>query len=291
MSNDTKWLDIKKDYLKRTVNGEKVVLSQLAKEHGVKASTLRSRKNRENWDDFLKSVATEFKENNKSVATGKVEENNQKSKTGNRQKQNTDTDIDRANLNRRINMLGNTNAINNKGGPGAKKGNKYAEKHGFYSEYLPEETMALFNDLEEMNELDLLWDSIKLKYAAIIRAQKIMFVADKNDTTKEIKKLKTVEGMSLSEEKEWEIQFAWDKYSTFLQAQSRAMGELRSLIKQYNDLIDKGLATREQELRIKKLEVEIDNMTSDKDGQESEDWVNAIKEIAAKRKKESGKDG
>ena len=46
-----------------------------------------------------------------------------------------------------------------------------------------------------------------------------------------------------------------------------------------------------EKMKVKKLEVEIDNMTSDKDGQESEDWVNAIKEIAAKRKKESGKDG
>ncbi|ASC83612.1 hypothetical protein CDA59_14735, partial [Bacillus subtilis] len=34
-------------------------------------------------------------------------------------------------------------------------------------------------------------------------------------------------------EEEYEFQFAWDRHATFLNAQSRAMGELRGLIKQF----------------------------------------------------------
>lgn len=38
---------------------------------------------------------------------------------------------------------------------------------------------------------------------------------------------------------EYEFQFAWDRQASFLNAQSRAMSELRSLIKQYDEMIHK----------------------------------------------------
>ncbi|NUJ16454.1 hypothetical protein FKN04_07560 [Bacillus glycinifermentans] len=43
-----------------------------------------------------------------------------------------------------------------------------------------------------------------------------------------------------------QIQFAWDRHTTFLNAQSRAMGELRSLIKQFDQL-----AHEEDERRLR----------------------------------------
>lgn len=289
MSNDTKWLEIKKEYLKRTVDGEKVVLSDLAKKYGVKVTTLRSRKSREKWDEFLENVATNLSNESNTVATEDDEKSNETDKSPKKASNKADTDSKaKEKIKRSIGQLGNKNAIGNKGGHGAPKGNKRAEKHGFYAKYLPGETMELFDDLEEANQLDLLWDSIKLKYAAIIRAQKIMFVENKDDITKYLKKHKVIKGMSFTEEKEWELQFAWDKYATFLNAQSRAMGELRSLIKSYNELVDRGLATQEQELRVQRLQLEIDKISGDNKGQETEDWVKAIEEIAAKR---SGKDG
>lgn len=286
MSNDAKWLEIKKEYLKRTVDGEKVVLSELAKKHGVKPGTLRSRKNREKWDEFLENVATRFKETNSNVATDSNKNSNNSNKEKEKRSTKSRNKTVRANIKRSISQLGNKNAVGNCNAP--PKGNKRAEKHGFYSKHLPDETMELFDDLEEANQLDLLWDSIKLKYAAIIRAQKIMFVKDKEDMTEHLKKHKVIKGMSFTEEKEWELQFAWDKYATFLNAQSRAMAELRSLIKSYNELVDKGLATKEQELRVKKLQLEIDKMAGDDTGQETEEWVKAIEKIAAKRRGKNG---
>lgn len=257
MSGETKWLEIKKEYLNRRVDGEKVNLAELARQNGVKASTLRSRKNREAWDDFLESVATLPGNENESVATGRQDKKGSKGKKTGKKGQNNRNKT-KANIKRSIAMQGNKNAVGNSNAPPL--GNKRAEKHGFYAKYLPADTLELFDEIEEMNQLEFIWNSIKLKYAAIIRAQRIMFVKDQEDTTEHLRKHKVIKGMSYTEEKEWELQFAWDKYATFLQAQSRAMGELRSLIKQYDELCRSEMATEEQKLRIRKLKVDIERI-------------------------------
>lgn len=120
-------------------------------------------------------------------------------------------------------------------------GNKNAEKHGFFTKWLPEETMAILDDMSK-DPLDLLWDNIQLQYAAIIRAQKLMYVKDQKDKTKE---------MIVVGEK-WEIQQAWDKHETFMSAQSRSMKTLQSMIRDYEDLLSKrsGPASEEQRARI-----------------------------------------
>lgn len=285
MSGDTKWLEIKKEYLRRTVDGEKVVLTKLAKKHGVKPATLRSRKNREKWDDFLENVATHFDETGNGVATGNDSNNevraNDKKEKGEKSRNKTKEKIKRS-----IGQLGNKNAAGNSNAP--PKGNQRARKHGFYAKYLPADVYDIFNDIEDMSQLDIIWSSIKLKFASIIRAQNIMYVESKDEMIKELKKKKVIEGMSYTEEKEWEFQFAWDRYATFLNTQSRAFSELRGLIKQYNELVDRDGATEEQRLRIQKLQIEVDKMAGDKNGKETEKWVKAIEEIAAKRR---GKDG
>ncbi|BDR66989.1 phage terminase small subunit [Clostridium tetani] len=68
------WKNIKKEYIK--LNGD-VKLKEFAKEHGVKYSTLRSRKNRENWDSEInKDVATKSATQQKNVATENKTKNN-----------------------------------------------------------------------------------------------------------------------------------------------------------------------------------------------------------------------
>ena len=146
---------------------------------------------------------------------------------------------------------GNKNAVGNNGG--APSDNKNAEKHGFFSKWLPEETREIIGAIETSNPLDLLWDNIQLQYAAIIRAQKLMHVKDQKDLTKELKRQKESSGeMSDSWEKEYELQFAWDKHANFLQAQSRAMKTLESMIRQYDDMLHKDWdsVTEEQKARI-----------------------------------------
>ncbi|MBZ4656492.1 MAG: phage protein [Thermoanaerobacter sp.] len=155
--------------------------------------------------------------------------------------------------------IGNKNAVGNNGGAPPK--NKNAEKHGFFSKYLPEETIDIIQEIKEKNPLDILWENIQIQYAAIIRAQKIMFVKDRNDKT--VEKVEERRGKVIGER--WEVQQAWDKQANFLQAQSRAMAELRNMIKQYEELCNSELVTEEQKMRIKKLKVEIERVEGDEE--------------------------
>ncbi|MEK4219972.1 phage terminase small subunit [Bacillus sp. FSL L8-0222] len=150
---------------------------------------------------------------------------------------------------------GNKNAVGNNGG--APQKNQNAVTHGFFSKFLPDETLEIMEEIQERSPADMIWDQIQIQYAAIIRAQRIMFVQDKDDLAKELKKAKYVyqsqedeDGNEYFEksiaEEELEIQFAWDRHATFLNAQSRAMGELRGLIKQFDQL-----AHEEDERRLK----------------------------------------
>lgn len=85
-----------------------------------------------------------------------------------------------------------------------------------------------------------------IQYTAIIRAQKIMYVAYDDSLSKEVSKWSSSEGGS---SEEYAIQYAWDKQANFMNAQSRAMSTLANLIKQFVSIAD------EQDERRKKLEL------------------------------------
>ncbi|HBH1171905.1 TPA: hypothetical protein KRK37_003543 [Clostridioides difficile] len=163
-------------------------------------------------------------------------------------------------INKRGAPFSNKNSV----GHGAPKENKNAEKFGFFSKYLPEETRELIQEISIKDKFDILWEQITIQYAAIIRAQKIMYVKDKEEMIKELKKHESTEN---GEKTEYEFQFAWDRQASFLNAQSRAMSELRSLIKQYDEMIHKdwNLATEEQRARVKVLKSKINNQESKED--------------------------
>ena len=146
----------------------------------------------------------------------------------------------------------NTNAVGNSGGGPA--GNQKARTHGLYAKYVPEETLEIMDGERDKSTLDSLWESICLQKAAIVRAQRIMFVRDAADITKVQKRLKSGRG---GKEVEFELQLPWDKQATFLKAQSRAMGTLNNMIKQYDEMCRQGLADEEQRLRIAKLKAEV----------------------------------
>lgn len=146
---------------------------------------------------------------------------------------------------------GNKNAVGNDGG--APEGNKNAERHGFFAKWLPPETMEIMQSIERSDPLNLLWDNIQLQYTAIMRAQKIMYVKDQKDMSK----VMTTDGENSTT---YAIQQAWDKHANFLQAQSRAMSELRSMVKQYEELCKSDLATEEQKERIRLVKAQADKL-------------------------------
>ncbi|MDN4877188.1 phage terminase small subunit [Bacillus cereus] len=167
---------------------------------------------------------------------------------------------------------GNKNAVNNRGG--AKKGNKNAvgnsggaaplrngnaATHGLYRKYLPRELYDLKEELEEAiknDPLSILWESIMLQHAQIIHAQRIMFVKDNKDMTKELRKNKLSES---GFEEEWEIQFAWDKQASFLNAQSKALSTLSALIRDFDRLAN---IDDERRAKLEFIQVQIDKIKS-----------------------------
>ncbi|WP_263531574.1 phage terminase small subunit [Salmonella enterica] len=221
------WEDIKKEY-----ETTSITLKELAEKHGVKLGTLKSRKSREGWE----RDATERKDATK-VATAK--------KGATKKKQ--------------TNRSGNPNPKNQ-----FTKRNRAAVTHGLFSKYLPEGTLEIMESINDRSAADLLYDQIQIQYAAIIRAQKIMWVNDEFDTTIEEKKSASGDGFSTTE---YEIAFAWDKQANFMNAQSRAMGELRSLIKQFNDIAheddERRLKLEQMQLNADKTKAEIEKLSSD----------------------------
>ncbi|GAK03109.1 terminase small subunit, YqaS homolog [Geomicrobium sp. JCM 19037] len=85
---------------------------------------------------------------------------------------------------------------------------------------------------ENEDQIAKLKRNIAIQEAAIIRSQKIMYVDDKNELIKELKKKQkgNVSG------EEWEIQFAWDRQGNYLNSLSRAMTTLVSMYKQLDEL-------------------------------------------------------
>ena len=150
--------------------------------------------------------------------------------------------------------------MGNSGGPPV--GSQNALKHGLFAKYLPLDMIGVIEDIETITPIEILWGNICIKYAAIIRAQKIMFIESEN-ADKQIESVtQTVEesdqfGNTKRIEKHVDTITADIRMEKFLKAQSRAMDTLARLIKQYDELCKSELATEEQKARIAKLKNDV----------------------------------
>lgn len=204
-----------------------MLLKDIAEQLELSDSQIRKWKNQDKWDDQLKGNVTKSK--------GNVTKRNRGAPIGN----------------------------NNAKGHGAPKQNQNATTHGFFSKFLPEETLEIMEAMNERSPADLIWDQIQIQYAAIIRAQRIMHVESKDEMIKELKKHKDTEW---GEEVEYEFQFAWERQAQLLTAQSRAIGELRSSIRQFVEMADQDderrLKLEQMQLSIDKKKAEIEKLGS-----------------------------
>lgn len=220
----TDWKKIRKEY-----ETSKMTMKDLAEKHNVKYSTLRSRKNREEWQ--------------RGVATN-------------------DATDDATKKDGRGAPKGNQNA---KGNPGNKNAspppnNKNAVSHGLFANWMPEETLEIIRELSQKSPADMIWENILIQYTAIIRAQKIMYVMDSYDDVNNITAirldpiLQDDEGnpVRIEEKREWHM--AYQKQESFMNAQSRAIGTLSNLIKQYVAMADEDDARR---LELEKMAAEL----------------------------------
>lgn len=266
MSKQPNWEQIRREW-----ETTKITFKDLAEKHGIKLGTLKSRRSREQWsrDPNAKKDATSQKDATRSKK--KMQPNKKRAKQRNRS--------------------GNPNPQNQ-----FTERNSAALKHGFFSRYIPKETLEIMQGMASDNPADLMWDQIMIQYAAIIRAQQIMFVEDKGETVKELKKLKIEDGfdqegnaVQIPVEKEYEVQFAWDRHAVFMNAQSRAISELRTSIKQFVEMTDQDDVRRLQlevmQAGIDKTYAEIERIEGDKNNQGADDWVTALKQVAEKRER------
>jgi len=228
----------------------KMMLKDIAATLGVSDTQIRKWKNQDNWDDKNKVTLP--------ITNSNVTK--QKKKRGA--------------------PKGSKNALGNKGGNGGPPGNDHAVKHGFFSKIFPddEETREILAEIQLKSPIDMLWENIVIQYTAIARAQKIMFVKNQEDLTKVLKRQKESNGPgSDSWEKEYELQFAWDKHASFMKAQSRAIQTLNQTIERYEKLLLKELDTEEQQLRIGKLKAELEKI---KDPSPEEGGVMIVDDIS-----------
>ena len=211
-------------------NGTKK-LKDIAEELGCSDSQIRKWKSQDNWESEIKSNAP----NDNSNVTNETE--------------------------RYQSAKGNKNAEGNEGG--APPDNKNAVSHGLFAKWLPDDTRELIQEIYSSEPADIIWNNIMIQYTAIIRSQRIMFVQDELDTTSNVTEVvvdptlvdkRTNMPVKKSEKREY--QYAWDKQANFLAAQSRAMGTLSNLIKQFVSLAD------EKDERRLKLEIMNTNIKS-----------------------------
>lgn len=273
------WDEIRKEW-----ETTKITLTALAKKYNVKLGTLKSRKSREKWsrDASGKKDATIQKD---ATLKKRMDATEKESSDSEQQESKTSSNAtEKKKRKQQSNRSGNPNPKNQ-----FTKRNSAALKHGFYSKHIPQETLDIMTEMEQ-DPSALLWSQIMLQYAAIMRAQQIMFVEDKYETIKELKKLKVESGfdregnsVQVPIEKEYEFQFAWDRQASFLNAQSRAMGEFRSLIKQFNEMAHEDdyrrLQLEKMQVTIDKTNAETENLTGTGESNAVDEWVSAMGEI------------
>lgn len=194
----------------------------------------------------------------------------------------------------------NNNAAGNKGG-GAPLDNQNAVTHGYFRKWLPddEELKEIYDAAREgMSMLDILYEDILVSFTNFIRAQKIMYVKDQDDMTKEIIKTKSekefVKGkdgkkvaQEVYSEVEYDIQYAWDKQAKALTAQAAASRALTNKIKQYEQMI-RSLppedVKEEHRLRLEQIQVSINKTNAEISNIGDEDETSEPIEIKIVRK-------
>ncbi|MBO0438957.1 phage terminase small subunit [Candidatus Enterococcus ikei] len=236
-------------------NGTKK-LKDIAEELGCSDSQIRKWKSQDNWESEIKSNAP----NDNSNVTNEKE--------------------------RYQSAKGNNNAKGNKGGS-APPNNKNAVSHGLFAKWLPDDTKELIQEIYTSEPADIIWNNIMIQYTAIIRSQRIMFVQDELDTTSNVTEVvveptlvDTQTNMPVKRSEKREYQYAWDKQANFLSAQSRAMGTLSNLIKQFISLADE---RDERRLKLETMQAQLDKLSGPKEGAASKDWKQAVIDAANKR--------
>lgn len=228
----------------------KITFRALAEKHGVKEGTLKSRRSREKWS----RDATEKKDatNSEKVATAK--DASQKKK---------------ASFNGKKKRSGNPNPKNQ-----FTKRNSAAVTHGLFANYIQPEQQEIIDQMQSLSIAEQLWSQIEIKFSAIIRLQKIMWVDDEDDHLKEKSgySISSFQGDSTT----YKLLYAHERYESYIKAQTRAMAEYRNLVKQYLDITDE---FDERRTRLDVMQANVDKAKAETEKIAKENTTDAPPEI------------
>ncbi|MCM3179738.1 hypothetical protein [Cytobacillus horneckiae] len=236
------------DDIKREWETTKITLKALAEKHDIKIGTLKSRKSREGWSrDATKKDATKVKK----VATKKKAQS-------------------------QSNRSGNPNPANQ-----FTKRNRAAVKHGLRAKYFSDSQLEIMNDFKDTTIADQLWIQIEIKFSAIIQMQKVMWVEDAEDHLKE--NVGSSWGDAGGSESS-RVAFAFERFESYVKAQTRAMAEYRNLVKHFMNLAheddERRMKLNLMQLNIDKTKAEIDKLQNNEDESDAiDDWIAAMGEV------------
>lgn len=227
------WQIIREEY-----ESSSIILKDLAEKHGIKLGTLKSRKSREGWS----------RGSPKKDAT-----RNQKDATKNEKDATQYRGDKQVAQGKRSGNPNPKNQFSHRNNP------KFL--HGLRSKFLNEEQVEIMEALEGSSFADQLWMQIEIKFSAIIRMQKIMWVEDDDDH------LKVESGSGSSEFGDsvtYKVAFAFERFESYIRAQTRAMAEYRNMVKQYLEFTDefdeRRFKLEQMQLGLDKTKAEIDKL-------------------------------
>lgn len=233
-------------------------LKSIAGELGISEGTVRGWKNKDKWDSGTERKKRNVPNNN----TERSKQKEPKKKSGNPNP-----------------VIQEKTKFRN--------GNKAATKHDLYSKFLHAEQIEIIEAMEGFDMLDQLWLQIQISFASILRAQKNMWVENKDDHLKVIKKSRPT---ALGKDVEYEVSFAHERYESYIKAQSRAMDVYRVQVEKFIKLAppdDPRLSQvkdEERNLKLDKLRAEIGKIEGPKAGTGLQEYKNVLAERFANRK-------
>lgn len=121
--------------------------------------------------------------------------------------------------------------------------------------YIPDRLAKVISEIQGQTPIDIIYTNILILHANILRSQEIMFVNDKNDVSREIKKeVKSDFGTTI----EYNIAFAFEKQGMLLSNLSKATQSLVLLMRQYEEMLYALSIDRraEYEVKIAKIRAE-----------------------------------
>lgn len=216
------WGKLRNDYEK---NG--LTIAQLAEKHNVKEGTIKSQKSRDSKAGHPWKKATKEK-----VATK------------NERLQPSEKD---ASSNSPKKRSGNPNPMNQ-----FSHRNNPKWTHGLRSKFLHQEQIEIIEAFEDSSIADKIWIQLEIKFSAIIRMQKIMWVADENDISRELSMRSSSDDGDMVG---YKVAFAYEKYEAYVKALARATSEYRNLA---NDFLKHAGLDDERRLKLEQMELNID---------------------------------